>query len=63
MRPSLLSVALIFGARQVVGHAIFQEFWIDGVDQISDLLIQNCFVTDFPFTAQPVLVSLLQTVR
>ena len=42
MRLSLVSVALLFGARQAAGHAIFQEFWIDGVDQISDLLPRHC---------------------
>lgn len=35
MRTALLSVFVALAAKQVAGHAIFQQLWVNGVDQIS----------------------------
>jgi hypothetical protein len=42
MKSSLLSAVVVLAAQHVAGHAIFQELWVNGVDQICGLL-QNCY--------------------
>jgi hypothetical protein len=38
MKYFILSVMVALGTRQVASHAIFQELWVNGVDQICFLL-------------------------
>jgi hypothetical protein len=45
MRSSVLSVIVALVAQQVAGHAIFQELWVNGVDEICDLL-QKLYTID-----------------
>jgi cellulase len=47
MKYSILSVMVALGTRQVASHTIFQELWVNGVDQICFLLqgllpLANC---------------------
>lgn len=35
MRTCLLAAVAGFAARQVAGHATWQDLWVDGVDKIS----------------------------
>ncbi len=35
MKSTFFSVLAALAAREVAGHAIFQQLWVDGVDMIS----------------------------
>jgi len=39
MKTALLSVFVALAAKQVVGHATFQQLWVNGVDQICDSIL------------------------
>jgi hypothetical protein len=61
MRSSVLSIIVALVAQQVTGHAIFQELWVNGVDQICDLLQKLYTLTDFELTRAIARVRPLRT--